>query len=236
MPPKLGADLKMGDLKKLRYFGHLMWTADSLEKSLMLGKSGGEGGTEDEMVGWHHQINGHGSESTLGYSEGQGSLVSFSSWGCKELDTTSWLKSNNKRWVSSLFNQLVSWNQSGKEARQFLMGLKEQNESIRTGWWWWWGWWWQHLKFIYQLPDSPGGSDGKESAYYAGGPGLDPWVRKTLWRRKWQPTPVLLPGKSCGWRSLRGCSPWGGKEWDRTERLHSHFPFMPTLSAVFGGN
>ena len=37
------------------------------------------------------------------------------------------------------------------------------------------------------------------------------------WRRQWQPTPVLLPGKSHGWRSLVGCSPWGRKELDTTE-------------------
>ena len=41
------------------------------------------------------------------------------------------------------------------------------------------------------------------------------------WRRKWQPTPVFLPGKSHGWRSLGGCSPWGRKESDTTEQLHS---------------
>ena len=45
------------------------------------------------------------------------------------------------------------------------------------------------------------------------------------WRRQWQPTPVLLPGKSHGWRSLVGCSPWGLKESDATERLHFHFSF-----------
>ena len=45
-----------------------------------------------------------------------------------------------------------------------------------------------------------------------------------LWRRQWHPTPVLLPGKSHGWRSLVGCSPWGRQESDRTERLHCHFP------------
>ena len=39
----------------------------------------------------------------------------------------------------------------------------------------------------------------------------------------WQPTPVLLSGKSHGWRSLVGCSPWGCKELDATERLHFHF-------------
>ena len=41
---------------------------------------------------------------------------------------------------------------------------------------------------------------------------LDPWVWKIPWRRKWQPTPVLLPGKSHGERSMAGYSPWGGKK------------------------
>ena len=47
-----------------------------------------------------------------------------------------------------------------------------------------------------------------------------PWVGKIPRRRKWQPTPVLLPGKSRGLRSLVGYSPWGGKQSDTTERLH----------------
>ena len=42
------------------------------------------------------------------------------------------------------------------------------------------------------------------------------------WRRQWHPTPVLLPGKSHGRRSLVGCSPWGREELDMTERLHSY--------------
>ena len=46
-----------------------------------------KGTTEDEMVGWHHQLNGHGFEQALGDREGQGKLGCFSSWGCKELDT-----------------------------------------------------------------------------------------------------------------------------------------------------
>ena len=44
-----------------------------------------------------------------------------------------------------------------------------------------------------------------------------------LWRRKWQSTPVLLPGEFHGWRSLVGCSPWSRKESDTTKRLHFHF-------------
>ena len=45
------------------------------------------------------------------------------------------------------------------------------------------------------------------------------------WRRQWQPTPVLLPGKSHGRRSLVGCSPWGHKESDKTDRLTFTFHF-----------
>ena len=45
----------------------------------------------------------------------------------------------------------------------------------------------------------------------------------SLWRRQWHPTPVLLPGKSHGWRSLVGCSPWGHKDLNTTERLRFHF-------------
>ena len=52
-----------------------------------------------------------------------------------------------------------------------------------------------------------------------GRPGFNPWVGKIPWRRKWQPTPVFLPGESHGQRSLAGCSPWGLKELDITERL-----------------
>ena len=44
--------------------------------------------------------------------------------------------------------------------------------------------------------------------------------REDPWRSKWQPTPVLLPGKYHGWSSVVGYSPWGGKESDTTERLH----------------
>ena len=51
-------------------------------------------------------------------------------------------------------------------------------------------------------------------------PGFEPWVGKILWRRKWQPSPVLLPGKFHEPKSLIGYSPWGRKELDMTEQLH----------------
>ena len=63
----------------------------SLEKTLRLGKIEGRRRrwtTEDEMVGWHHWLNGHESEQVLGDSRGQESLVCFSPWDCKESDIT----------------------------------------------------------------------------------------------------------------------------------------------------
>ena len=44
--------------------------------------------TEDKMVGWHHQFNGHEFEKALGYGKGQGSLACWSPWGCKDSDMT----------------------------------------------------------------------------------------------------------------------------------------------------
>ena len=56
---------------KLQYFGHLMQRADSFEKTLMLGKieAGREGVTEDDMFGWHHQLDGHEFEQVPGTGE-----------------------------------------------------------------------------------------------------------------------------------------------------------------------
>ena len=75
---------------KLQYFGHLMQRADSFEKTLMLGKIEGRrrmGMTEEKMVGWHHQLNGHGFGWSLGVGDGQGGLACCGSWGRKESDT-----------------------------------------------------------------------------------------------------------------------------------------------------
>ena len=68
--------------------------------------------------------------------------------------------------------------------------------------------------------DFLGGSDGKSVCLQRWRPGFDPRVGKIPWRKKLQPTPVLVPGKSHGRRSLVGCYPWGRKASDTTERLH----------------
>ena len=74
---------------KLQYFGHLMWRVDSLEKT-DAGRDWGQeekGITEDEIAGWHHQLDGRQFEWTPGVGDGQGGLACCDSWGCKESDT-----------------------------------------------------------------------------------------------------------------------------------------------------
>ena len=63
-------------------------------------------------------------------------------------------------------------------------------------------------------------------------PRFNPWVKKIPWRRKWQPTPVFLPGKFHGQRSLVGYSPWGCKESDKTEGPQFPDGIKPRPTAV----
>ena len=83
-----------------------------------------------------------------------------------------------------------------------------------------------------QVRVKPGGTNGKDPTcqwrrYKRRG--FNPWVREIPWRRKWQPAPVFLPGKSHGQRSLAGYRPWSCKESDITEQLstctHTRFTF-----------
>ena len=80
-----------GLMLKLQYFGHVMWWANFIAKDPNAGKDWGQeekGMTEDEMVGWHHHLNGHGFVWTLGVGDGQGGLACCGSWDCKESDMT----------------------------------------------------------------------------------------------------------------------------------------------------
>ena len=70
---------------QLQYFGHLMWRADALKKTLMLGKIEGTGRRGWQRIRW---LDGHEFEQALRVDDGQGSLTCCSPWGCKELDTT----------------------------------------------------------------------------------------------------------------------------------------------------
>ena len=90
---------------KLQYFSHLMQKADSLEKTLMLGKieDRRRWGWQDEMVGWHHWLHGHEFGQTPGVGDEQGSLVCYSPWGCKEPDSTEQLNWTNMRFSKQFY-------------------------------------------------------------------------------------------------------------------------------------
>ena len=94
---------------KLKYFGHLVRGADSLEKTLMLGKIEGRRRRGWE-VGWYHQLDGQKFEQALEVGDRQENLACCSSWGHEESDTTellnwNWIK-NNVKWKSSISSQL----------------------------------------------------------------------------------------------------------------------------------
>ena len=61
---------------------------------------------------------------------------------------------------------------------------------------------------------------------------INPWVRKIPWSREWKPTPVFLPEKSHGQRSLAGSSPWSCKESEMTEHTHTHIFYLYIYSSV----
>ena len=88
---------------KFQYFHHLMQRTDSLEKDPDVAKDWRQeekGPTEDEMVGWHHRLNGQKFEKALGVGEGQGGLVCCSPWGHKESDTSEWVSELN--WIDRI--------------------------------------------------------------------------------------------------------------------------------------
>ena len=74
--------------------------------------------TEDEMVGWHHWLNGHGFEHAVGDDDGQGGLACCSSWGHKELDRTEWLNNSNNIETYGLQDWVASGQITNREGTQ----------------------------------------------------------------------------------------------------------------------
>ena len=155
-----------------------------------------------------------------------------------------WWDNARRRWTSDRSKQDFLWNlrSMGKHNMSslermpvLLLGLCEQ----RLGFVWkvwrrhWVGWilvipsdfvilWipsvsspvtWVICAYLAVITGLPTLLSGKE---FACNVGWHPWVGKILWKRKWQPTPVFLPGESYGQRSLVGYGPWGRKESDKT--------------------
>ena len=88
----------------------------------------------------------------------------------------------------------------------FFQGIMNRCKNYKSLWWAS-----QLVLVVKNLPANAG--DARDCEF-------DPWVRKISWKRKWQPTPVFLPGKSHGQRSLAGYRPWDRRESDTTECTH----------------
>ena len=149
-----------------------------------------KGMTESEMVGWQHWLNGHEFEQTLGDSEGLGSLACCSPWVAK-----SWPQLSD--WTTRVLIDL-SWCMPGRAnlinsgncVSLYLKTIPETRVSKR------WksliSFYYVHHLFIIKVASH-----------------IFLLTCICMRRRQWHPTPVLLPGKSHGWRRLVGCSPCG---------------------------
>ena len=126
---------------KLQYFGHLMWRTDSLEKTVMMGKLKGEekGTTEDEMVGWHHQIDGHEFEQALGVGDGQGSLACCSPWchsvGHDWVNELNYRYYKTTRWVKRVMKLREGkrmWAQGWDQVPEWVLWGSEQMSEVTS--------------------------------------------------------------------------------------------------------
>ena len=112
---------------KLQYFGHLMWSTDSFEKTLMLGNDWRQKEnvmTEDEMIGRHHWLNGHEFEWTPGVGVGQGGLACCDLWGRKESDTTERLNWTEDHSIWSHHFMVNRRGKSGSSDRFSFLGFQ----------------------------------------------------------------------------------------------------------------
>ena len=92
----------------------ILWPPDGKNRTIGKDPDAGKdwrqekGSAEYEMVGWHHQLDGHEFEQGMGVGNGQGGLVCYDSWGCKESDTTEWLNWTELKvinWLCLLYRQ-----------------------------------------------------------------------------------------------------------------------------------
>ena len=113
---------------KLQYFGHLIWRADSLEKTLLLGGIGvrRRRGRQDEKAGWLHRLDGHEFEYPPGVGDGQGGLACCDSCGRKESDTTerlNWTEPKEPYWSAATFGHYFIFTIVSRLTVTYHMGL-----------------------------------------------------------------------------------------------------------------
>jgi len=185
---------------KLQYFGHLMQSTDSLEKTLMLGKTEGRRRGRQRMI-W---LASHASDDITDAMD-----MSLSRLQELVMDREAWCAAVHG--VTKSQTRLSDWTTIKEGRKREKMKKKKktntttsQNKELTPRWglpWW---------------------LSGKESTCQCKRHSrcrLDSWIRKIPWRRKWQPTPLFLPGKSQGQRRLEDYSPPGCKESGMTEQM-----------------
>ena len=150
--------------------------------------------------------------SILPWRIGQRSLVGYSPWSYKELDTTEQLTFSFSPWHSTYKKWGCCYSKSNENSP--TNSTPAVNYRLSN----------QQLIKVSLFWGFPGGTSGKEPTCQYRRPKhrFDPWVRKTRWTRAWQPTAVFLPGEYHGQRTLVDYSPWGCKELDTTEWLTYH--------------
>ena len=175
---------------KLQCFGHLMRRADSLKKTLMLGKIEGRRRRGRQRMRW---LDGITDSMIICLSKLREMVKDEEAWRAAVHGFTK----NQTRltdWTSTPFPTTSPCGYSSSVLKQ---PLDSSLISI------WVSWWLRQQRICLQCRR----------------PGFNPCIRKIPWRRAWQSTPVFLPGEFHGQRKLAGYSPWGCKELDATEQL-----------------
>ena len=198
---------------KRQYFGHLMWRAGSLEKTLMLGKIEGRRRRGRQRMRW---LDGISDSMDMSLGEFWELVTDREAWHAVFHGVAkSWTRLSNLtelNWTilhkHNIFQQCkrVSFFSTTSPAftfLEFLTGHSDQFVMVH------------HCCFNLHFSGFPGGTSSKEPTCQwmrLENCGFDPWFGKISWRRKWQPTPVFFPGKSHTQKNLVGCSPCGCKE------------------------